>query len=176
MQKTVKNEQAILNREYKTSEYMAIPIVFCIGIEIYLIWRLFQIDDSSMMLYHVIALVLIAVGLFQYVKKAYISIRRLERGIVDGESFTEHDNNLSRAFNQIIVEKVKESMDREYAALICKKQAEINALQSQINPHFLYNTLDSIRGQALIDGANEIADMTEALSVFFRYSIRIKSK
>jgi len=48
------------------------------------------------------------------------------------------------------------------------------ALQGQINPHFLYNTLDSIRGQALLDGAEEIADMTEALSAFFRYSISRK--
>ena len=51
------------------------------------------------------------------------------------------------------------------------KHSELLALQNQINPHFLYNTLDSIRGQALIDGVDEIADMTEALSAFFRYSI-----
>ena len=51
---------------------------------------------------------------------------------------------------------------------------EITALQSQMNPHFLYNTLDSIRGQAMSLGAREIADMTEALSAFFRYSISQK--
>ncbi|MGM9617811.1 sensor histidine kinase [Butyricicoccus sp.] len=50
-------------------------------------------------------------------------------------------------------------------------RAEIGALQSQINPHFLYNTLDAIRGQALIDHSPTIADMTEALSILFRYSI-----
>ena len=52
-----------------------------------------------------------------------------------------------------------------------QKDAEIHALQSQINPHFLYNTLDSIRGLALMNDDEEVADMTEALSVFFRYSI-----
>ena len=47
-------------------------------------------------------------------------------------------------------------------------------MQSQINPHFLYNTLECIRGQALIDGNMEIAKMVEALSAFFRYSISRK--
>lgn len=50
------------------------------------------------------------------------------------------------------------------------KQAQFSALQSQINPHFLYNTLDAIRGEALAVGAQNIAQMTEALSRFFRYS------
>lgn len=45
------------------------------------------------------------------------------------------------------------------------------ALQNQINPHFLYNTLDAIRGDALEMQMSQIADVTEALSTFFRYSI-----
>ena len=52
-----------------------------------------------------------------------------------------------------------------------RTRAELFALQAQINPHFLYNTLDSIRGQALIDGVGEIADTIEALSNIFKYSI-----
>ena len=44
-------------------------------------------------------------------------------------------------------------------------------MQSQINPHFLYNILDSIRGQALSEGVPEIADMTESLANYFRYCV-----
>lgn len=54
---------------------------------------------------------------------------------------------------------------------VMKKRVELYTLQSQINPHFLYNTLDSIRGRALLDGNREIASMTEVLSKFFRYCI-----
>lgn len=52
-----------------------------------------------------------------------------------------------------------------------KRQAQYLALQNQINPHFLYNTLESIRGEALIAGLDSVAEMTEALAKFFRYTI-----
>lgn len=62
--------------------------------------------------------------------------------------------------------------DREDEKLnLIKKRMEISYLQYQINPHFLYNTLDSIRSRALADGQAEIAKMTEILSRFFRYCI-----
>ena len=53
-----------------------------------------------------------------------------------------------------------------------QKQAEYLALQNQINPHFLYNTLEAIRADALIAGVDQIADTTEALATFFRYTIQ----
>lgn len=60
--------------------------------------------------------------------------------------------------------------EQEKLSLI-RKRVEYNALQNQIDPHFLYNTLDSIRSRALLDENREIASMTEILSKFFRYCI-----
>lgn len=57
---------------------------------------------------------------------------------------------------------------------IYSRQVELAALQSQINPHFLYNTLDAIRGQAIQDNNREVAMMIQTLSAFFRYSISRK--
>lgn len=57
---------------------------------------------------------------------------------------------------------------------LVKKKVELSMLQNQINPHFLYNTLESIRSKAVIDKQQEIADMTENLSKFFRYCISHK--
>ena len=73
-----------------------------------------------------------------------------------------------------LLNKCAKERTRKNSAEIFDKQAELTALQSQINPHFLYNTLESVRGQALIDGNTEIAGMMEALSAFFRYSISRK--
>lgn len=73
-----------------------------------------------------------------------------------------------------LINQLETSISRIFSERILTKQAELAALQSQINPHFLYNTLDSIRGQALQDHMPQLAEMTEALSTFFRYSISTK--
>lgn len=52
-----------------------------------------------------------------------------------------------------------------------KKEAELNALQQQINPHFLYNTLESMYWSAQLRGDDEIGDIITALGNFFRASI-----
>jgi len=51
------------------------------------------------------------------------------------------------------------------------KETKYLALQTQINPHFLYNTLEGIRSEALISGAFNAARMSELLGRFFRYNI-----
>lgn len=67
-------------------------------------------------------------------------------------------------------------LEQESTLRNSSKEAELDALQSQINPHFLYNTLESIRGQAVIEGADTIADMSYALSEYFRYNIDRKER
>ncbi len=73
------------------------------------------------------------------------------------------------------LEKASLEASRNYERNLLMKQADIASLQSQINPHFLYNTLECIRGQALLEGADDIAETTKALSRFFRYSISGKN-
>ncbi len=59
---------------------------------------------------------------------------------------------------------------------ILEKRIELSIFENQINPHFLYNTLDSIRGEALRNGQKDIAVMLEKLSRFFRYCISSKGR
>lgn len=52
-----------------------------------------------------------------------------------------------------------------------KQQEQLRALQSQINPHFLYNSLDAIRGLALEHGEFEVSDAVGTLSSMFKYTM-----
>lgn len=68
------------------------------------------------------------------------------------------------------------AMEEQYILQLMNQQAQLDALQSQINPHFLYNTLDTIRGKAYEDNAFEVADMTEMLALLFRYTVGQKNE
>lgn len=81
------------------------------------------------------------------------------------------DSFLITPFMKDQVEAMNEMLKSPQMMDMNKRQAQYLALQNQINPHFLYNTLESIRGEALIAGLDSIADMTEALAKFFRYTI-----
>lgn len=61
-----------------------------------------------------------------------------------------------------------------YEQKLLRTQAELEYLRSQINPHFLYNTLDSLSGVAAENGQVEILQMTKSLSNIFKYSLRAK--
>lgn len=64
-----------------------------------------------------------------------------------------------------------EKIDKTKILELSKKQAQYLALQNQINPHFLYNTLEGMRSEAVCAGIDSVANMAEALATFFRYTI-----
>lgn len=87
---------------------------------------------------------------------------------IDGlqDSETALTKEVDRIFSELIKLLKSEQMLNEN-----KRQAQYLALQNQINPHFLYNTLESIRSEAMEAGMDSVVCMTEALAHFFRYTI-----
>ena len=80
-------------------------------------------------------------------------------------------------FERLVKNRVAQEMMVQNVSLekdLAQKQADITYLQNQINPHFLYNTLECIRGQALNEGMDDLADTVKALALFFRYNISVK--
>ncbi|MBO9611018.1 MAG: sensor histidine kinase [Paenibacillaceae bacterium] len=79
---------------------------------------------------------------------------------------------LAEGFNMMMAQ-LSELIEDNYRQGIRRKEAEMNALQAQINPHFLYNTLESINWEAMMmtGGANKVSGMVTALSDLLRLSI-----
>ena len=123
-----------------------------------------------------IGFVMAAASLLLYLMKTLPEGRRyshLTRRFRDGEIYQDYIRGIDGLFPYLKedIDRLDALIDRQDIMQLSTKQAEFLALQNQINPHFLYNTLDSIRGDALAAGAQSIADITEALSTFFRYTI-----
>lgn len=80
--------------------------------------------------------------------------------------------------NRMLDEKEKmnresqEAQKRMYEIELAEKQLQVLAYRNQINPHFLYNTFECIRGMALYHDMDEIAEITMALSKVFRFAVK----
>lgn len=83
---------------------------------------------------------------------------------------SKHFNGMVTQINQLIEERYQAGL-REKELQYLEQEAQLKALQQQINPHFLYNALDSIKWMAYRHGAEEICEMTTALGKFFRGTI-----
>lgn len=81
---------------------------------------------------------------------------------------------LSHTFNQMVMD-MNSLVNTVYEQKVMKQEAQMKSLQMQINPHFLYNTLDTINWMARIRHVDEIGDMVAALSNMMRYSLEKKS-
>ncbi len=99
------------------------------------------------------------------------ALRLIMEGYAEGkEEQTVLDCALSPAEEQML-QQMRQVLDPAQVFSLNKRQAQYLALQNQINPHFLYNTLESIRSEAMLAQLDSVADMTEALATFFRYTI-----
>ncbi len=70
-----------------------------------------------------------------------------------------------------LIEVVFKGNAEKQALELSKKQAELKAVQSQVNPHFMFNTLETIRMRSLLKGENETADIIGELAILFRKSM-----
>ncbi|MEY8523312.1 sensor histidine kinase [bacterium 1XD8-76] len=80
---------------------------------------------------------------------------------------------LGRNFN-VMLDQVEELKEKENQANLLLVQAQYKALQAQINPHFLYNTLDTMSSIAEVRNCPEVSMLSQSLSNIFRYSLNMK--
>lgn len=100
-------------------------------------------------------------------------MKRVQKGDWDVHfpvKYPDEAGQLGRAFNRMI-RQMKDLIRDVYIMEIRKKEAELSSLQYQINPHFMYNTLESIRMTSELNDDLESADMIQSLGKMLRYSV-----
>ncbi|MED4203694.1 sensor histidine kinase [Neobacillus mesonae] len=173
----IDDEKVYLN--YVTSKYSGWKVIQYIDVA--------DITKDSAVVGRIILVVAAASAIFATLVMFFISNRvskpiiQLSRRIqLVGEGFFSGDlessrrdeiGTLIRGFNRMVTD-LKHYIERVATAKAKQNEAQFIALQSQINPHFLANTLESIQMKAVLNDQREIGEMIGALGHLFRIHIR----
>ncbi|GMK37547.1 histidine kinase [Paenibacillus sp. CCS19] len=129
----------------------------------------------------VLTIVLITIfsgRLTRSIRRILKAMRTAQHGTLDVQvEGTAHDDLsvIALSFNKMML-RVSELMNESKRAVEKQKEAEIRALEAQINPHFLYNTLDSINWMAIEKEEYQISQMLKELAQILRYSVKDSNK
>ncbi|MCM3749787.1 histidine kinase [Paenibacillus pasadenensis] len=125
-----------------------------------------------------ILILLVIISLFSRTMNRRISMlnstmKRVEMGDLSvrvQSASRDEIGELTNRFGKMLV-RINELIEETYQSKIVQKEAELKALQWQINPHFLYNTLSFINWKALRSDAYEISHVVTSLSRFYRTAL-----
>ncbi|SDW98487.1 sensor histidine kinase [Paenibacillus sp. CF384] len=119
----------------------------------------------------VVLLAIIVRGMNRRVKSVITTIRKEGTDTpMDVPAETSDFLLLERSVEHMLL-RVRTLVEEKYLAQIHEREAQLQALQAQINPHFLYNTLDTINWIAIGKGATDISQMIDGLAKYFRLSL-----
>lgn len=130
---------------------------------------------------------LVAMSIAYPIKKLGASIHRVAEGDFDAMYKPQSNDEVGMLCAEFdrMVGQTKDLIDKVYVQelkekdlLLSAKNAELKALQMQINPHFLYNTLDLIRWQSIFtfNGENVVSDMIEKFCTLLRQTVKGESE
>ncbi len=97
------------------------------------------------------------------IEEDFTTVKLNESGCYEAQSLSAHFNNMIQKI-RILLDEI--SQKEKYL-----RTSELNALHSQINPHFLYNTLDTIAWMSEFKDTEKVVSLTKALAQFFRLSL-----
>ena len=114
--------------------------------------------------------ILFSKRMLRLIKKLQSSMECLEGGnyqLIMDSAGNDEIGSLVKSYNHM-VGKMEKLIEEVYQSGVRQKNAQYLALCTQINPHFLFNTLESIRIKAILNGDDTVADMVKLLAKMFR--------
>jgi two-component system, sensor histidine kinase YesM len=119
------------------------------------------------------------IGFYQSFIRRIVELTKQTKQLGEGDftanvpvSSQDEIGKLGLRFNKMVT-TIQKYINQEYKLKIKQRESELKALQSQIDPHFLYNTLDMIRWTARLEKAMETGQLIERLSKIFRMNLNM---
>lgn len=185
-----KVEEEILEKQQEEDHYLILSeTVSPVGFRLYSVLNERYIFERLYKLQRMVTLASVLVAAAVFLIMGYISgkmsgaiqellqtMTRVQEGSLDAKAGIDQDekNEISQIadhFN-VMMKKVNEQMQMVREAGIREKDAEIRALEAQINPHFIYNTLDTINWMAIENDEQEISEMLSRFAQILRFQIQ----
>lgn len=160
--------------KYISHRVIAVWFVTTVTLILWSLYSFIQYYHGKIPFSYFLMVVVFTIGLnticAKVIYKPFKESEKMTKRFLDGYELANMDTYLTPSM-EAQMSKMNEVLKSPKMFDLNKRQAQYLALQNQINPHFLYNTLESIRSEALIASLDSVADMTEALAIFFRYTI-----
>ena len=123
------------------------------------------------MLFAVVYSLLISKTVLRPIKQMYQEMDKVRKGNLDISIPYQSSDEIGQLGQQFVrmTQELRQLIRTKYEQQILLKESELKYLESQINPHFLYNTLDTIHWTAVRNGDKAVCEQIEALSDLFRH-------
>ena len=121
----------------------------------------------------IIAMIILTNFVTKRIRRLKSGMEQVEEGNLEAEIVSDSRDEIGDLVNgfDAMLLRLNTLIKEVYEGRIKEKEYEMRALQAQINPHFLYNTLSLINWKAIEAGADDISKITLALSTFYRTSL-----
>lgn len=117
---------------------------------------------------------LLSYSLIRPIRLLRRAMLKVDEGDLDSKAQIVTDDeigDLSQHFNDMIG-RINDLINKVLSSELKEKEARLSALQAQINPHFIYNTLDNISSIAYLHDVHSISELSEGLSNMLRYNVK----
>ena len=167
---------SVYQEKYNLGAYMLIPGE--------LLSRNQNILNENLILITLIMLAVISISFYfvssslsRPLEKMTRTVKRIQNGETQlrmEDLKNDEVGELGKSFNKML-DQIESLIAKEYENKMSLNYAKYQALQAQINPHFLYNTLDTMGSIAEIQGCDQVSNLCQSLAGLFRYSLDMKN-